>query len=118
MNYLVINNMRFHAFHGVMSNEGLVGGEYSVSFKIGYDFSEACSTDDISKAVDYGHIYELVKEEMKKPSRLIEHLAQRIQDRIVAEYPVILTMDISVTKYRPPIEGEMDSATIILSYAK
>lgn len=116
MNYLFINNMRFYAFHGVMANEGLVGGDYSVSFKIGYDFSKAAQTDDIESAIDYGYVYQLVKEEMNQPSRLIEHLAQRIQDRIVKVFPMIKTMETSVTKYNPPIEGVMDSATIVLNY--
>lgn len=117
MNYLHINNMRFHSFHGVMANEGIVGGEYSVSFKIGYDFSLAAQKDDIAGAIDYGYVYQLVKEEMKIKSQLIEHVAQRIQDRVLKAFPMILTMETAVTKYNPPIEGVLDSATVVLNYS-
>lgn len=108
--------MRFHAFHGVMESERLIGGTYLVSFKIGYDFTEAAQTDDIQKAIDYGVIYDMVKEEMKNPSCLIEHVAKRIQDRVVFHFPCIQELETMVSKLRPPFEGEMDSASVVLHF--
>lgn len=116
MNYLVLDNLRFHAFHGVMETENTVGGEYSVSFRIGYDFGQACETDDIQDAIDYGHLFLCVKEEMMQPSKLIEHLAKRIQDRVLNEFPQIRELTTRVTKHRPPVAGIMDGATIELKW--
>ncbi len=118
MNYLVIENMRYHAFHGVMSNENMIGGEYSVSFKIGYDFEKASLTDDIHAAIDYGYVYKLVEKEMKQSSQLIEHVAQRIQTSMLKNFPSIQSLETIVCKYNPPIEGVMDCAKIILNYNK
>ena len=110
--------MRFHAFHGVMTNENIIGGEYTVTLKIGYDFSTAAHTDDINAAIDYGNLYSLIQEEMKTNSRLIEHLAQRIQDAILSAYPQIISMETHVSKLNPPIEGEMEKASIQLNFTR
>lgn len=115
---LELENMRFHACHGVMSNERLVGGEYSVSFKIIYDFDKAQESDDMYDAIDYGNIYEIVKKEMMQPSKLIERVARRVQDAVLSAYPQIEKMETKVSKHRPPIEGILDCASVVLQYNK
>ncbi len=115
---LELENMRFHAYHGVMSNEQLVGGEYSVSFKILYDFDKAQESDDMYDAIDYGNIYEIVKKEMMQPSKLIERVARRVQDAVLSAYPQIEKMETKVSKHRPPIEGILDCASVVLRYNK
>lgn len=113
---LELENMLFHAYHGVMSNEQLVGGEYSVSFKILYDFDKAQVSDDMNDAIDYGNIYQIVKKEMMQSSKLIERVARRVQDAVLAAYPQIEKMETKVSKHRPPIEGVLNCASIILQY--
>jgi 7,8-dihydroneopterin aldolase/epimerase/oxygenase len=115
---LELENMRFYAFHGVMPNEQLVGGEYSVSFKIMYDFDKAQESDDMNDAIDYGNIYEIVRKELMQPSKLIERVARRVQDAVLSAYPQIEKMETKVSKHRPPIEGILDCASIILQYSK
>ncbi len=115
---LFLDNMRFHAFHGVMENERIVGGEYAVSLRIEYDFSAAQLTDDLQDAIDYGNVYALVAREMRTPSKLIEHLARRIQDAVLRAYPTIQSMETSVSKFHPPFEGEMDRAVVTIAYER
>lgn len=116
MNYLILDNLRFHAFHGVIPTENIIGGEYSVSFRIGYEYESACLTDDISQAIDYGKLFLYVKEEMAQPSQLIEHVARRIQDRVLKEFPDIKELQTKVSKHNPPVSGIMDSATVELNW--
>ena len=118
MNYLILNNLRFHAYHGVIPSENVVGGEYSVSFRIGYDFEVTSQTDDIKQAIDYGKLFLCVKEEMAYPSQLIEHVAKRIEQRVLREFPMILELQTRVSKHHPPVDGEMDSATVELNWNK
>lgn len=113
---LILENMRFHAFHGVMPIEQKIGGEYTVSLKICYDFSKAELSDDMNDAIDYSKVYELVKHEMLKPSKLIENVARRIQDSIIAHFSQINQLETSISKYNPPFEGIMDKATVALCY--
>ncbi len=115
---LELENMHFYAYHGVMPNEQLVGGEYSVSFKILYDFDKAQVSDDMNDAIDYGNIYLIVKKEMMQHSKLIERVARRVQDAVLSAYPQIEKMETKVSKHCPPIEGVLDCASIILRYSR
>lgn len=118
MNYLIVDDLRIHAFHGVIPTENIVGGEYSVSLKIGYDFSRAAQSDDINDAINYAEICDLIKREMMQPSKLIENVAWRIQEAIVAGYPMIETLETTVRKIHPPVPYQMAASAVVLHYEK
>ena len=76
---LILNEMRFHAYHGVMEQEGLVGGDYLVSISVEADLSKAVRTDSLAYTVNYADLYELVKHEMDIPSKLLEQVAKEFE---------------------------------------
>ncbi|MBP8935408.1 MAG: dihydroneopterin aldolase, partial [Prevotella sp.] len=51
--YITLKDLRFHAFHGVMPQERLTGNDYTVSLRIGYPFSDACLSDEVSDTLNY-----------------------------------------------------------------
>lgn len=107
-----LNNVRFHAFHGVLPQEQVVGNDYLVSLKLQYDFSEAMRSDELSGTLNYAQVYEVVAEEMAKSSRLLEHVAGRIAKRLFAEFPAIAQLKLSVTKLNPPMGADCDGAGV------
>lgn len=100
--------MRFYAYHGVLKEERIIGAWFEVSLEINYDSYEACSTDDIKFAVDYSKLSMLVEEEMKKESKLIEHVAKRISDKSLLDFPSIHWLNVTITKCKPPVKGELE----------
>ena len=78
------------------------------------DFTEAAKTDDLLKTVDYVVINKIVKEEMAVRSKLIEHVGQRITDRIKQEVNNVEALRVKVTKVCPPINGDVDNVAIII----
>ncbi len=118
MNYLILDNLQIFAYHGAIPTENIVGGEYSVSLKIGYDFSEAAQTDNLNAAINYAEICELIKLEMAKPSQLIENVAWRIQKAITTQYPQIESMRTSVRKIHPPVPFKMEASAVELNYER
>jgi 7,8-dihydroneopterin aldolase/epimerase/oxygenase len=114
MDFLVLNNLQFHAFHGVFEQEQLIGNTYFVDLKIGADFSKACETDLIEDTLDYTSIFHEVKEEMVKPCKLIEHLAENICRRLKKQFSKIQSVEIKLTKQNPPLRGQLESVSIIL----
>jgi len=46
---------------------------------------------------------------------LIEHVGQRIVDRLKKELVGIHSLDVKVIKHSPPINGDVDSVAIIIS---
>jgi len=109
-----LNKMKFYAFHGVMEQEQKVGNTFIVDLKLDVDLSKASETDDLSDTINYAEIYSIIKAEMEIPSKLLEHVAGRILQRIKTGFPIIEKIKICLAKERPPMGGEIESAAVIL----
>lgn len=109
-----VNGIKVYAFHGCLEEEGKIGGNYLVDVMLNTNFSIAAKTDDITQTIDYVDINKIVCEEMAIRSKLIEHVGQRIINRIKQEIKNIDFLKIKVTKICPPINGDVDNVAIII----
>lgn len=112
--YIHLHNVRFYAFHGVMEQERRVGGEFLVDMRVAVDMSEAMTTDDVSRTVNYAEVYELVKREMARPSALLEHVAGRICNALFQQFPLALSVQLTLTKLNPPMGADSEGASVEL----
>jgi dihydroneopterin aldolase len=115
MGQLVLEKMEFFAHHGHFSEEQTIGGRFTVDLVIDTDFSKAAETDNLEDGVDYSLVYEHVKEEMRKPSKLLEHLARRIADSVYTVSDRITKVTVTVSKLNPAIGGTMNKFSVIFS---
>lgn len=109
---IYLRNVRFHAFHGVLPLEGIVGNDYLVNLVLDYDFSSAMKTDDLQGTLNYAEVYQKVREEMTVPSKLLEHVAGRIAHRLFSDFPEIQKLQLSITKVNPPMSADSDGAGV------
>lgn len=109
---IYLRNVRFHAFHGVLPQEGIVGNDYLVNLVLDYDFSSAMKTDDLQGTLNYAEVYQKVREEMAVPSKLLEHVAGRIAHRLFSDFPEIQKLQLSITKVNPPMGSDSDGAGV------
>lgn len=109
---IYLRNVRFHAFHGVLAQEGIVGNDYLVNLVLDYDFSSALKTDDLQGTLNYAEVYQKVREEMAVPSKLLEHVAGRIAHRLFSDFPEIQKLQLSITKVNPPMGADSDGAGV------
>ena len=100
---LELNDMQFHAYHGALSQERIVGGQYRVSLRLHASFQTACCSDNLADTIDYAAIATAVKTEIDIPSNLIEHIVQRIGNRLLADFPQLDSIDVRLCKLHPPI---------------
>lgn len=110
--YIVLNDVRIHARHGVMPQETAVGGDFIVNLRVGYDFRQAMMTDNVTDTLSYADIYDMVKREMDKPSRLLEHVAGRIAKCLFDTWPDVSSLDMTITKLNPPMGAECGGAGV------
>jgi dihydroneopterin aldolase len=110
--YITLNDVRFHAFHGVLPQETAVGADFVVNLRLGYDISRAMQTDDVGDTLNYAEVYELVKHQMDVPSKLLEHVAGRIVDAVRKAYPAITSIDLELTKLNPPMGADCRGAGV------
>lgn len=109
---IYLRNVRFHAFHGVLPQEGIVGNDYLVNLVLDYDFSSAMQTDDLQGTLNYAEVYQKIREEMAVPSKLLEHVAGRIAHRLFSDSPEIQRLQLSITKVNPPMGADSDGAGV------
>ncbi|MBQ8152810.1 MAG: dihydroneopterin aldolase [Prevotella sp.] len=112
--YICLKEVRFHAFHGVMPQERRVGADFLLSLRVGYDFSKAMRTDEVGDTLNYAEVCRIVKEEMEKPSALLEHVAGRIADAIFRQFPDVRSIDLELTKQNPPMGADCEGAGVEL----
>ncbi len=114
MGVIKVENIRVFAYHGCLIEESKIGSDYRVDLKIKADLKKSSETDKLADTVDYVHLNKIVKEEMAIRSELLEHVAQRIIDRILDEIPMVKSTTVAVSKLNPPIGGDVEMVTIEL----
>jgi 7,8-dihydroneopterin aldolase/epimerase/oxygenase len=109
---ITLENMEFHAYHGCFQEERAVGTKYIVSVSVEVNIDNAILSDMLSDTVNYQAIYDIVKAEMAIPSNLIEHVCGRIKHAIKIQIPLIEKVEINLSKYNPPLGGQVEKVTI------
>ena len=110
--YVSLRRLRFRAYHGVLPQEGRVGGDYEVSIRVGYPLGRAMESDDVADTLNYAALYEVLKREMAVPSRLLERVAGRMAKAVVEAFPCVRSVDLWLTKLNPPMGADCDGAGV------
>ncbi len=114
--YILLNSVRLKAFHGVLPQERKVGGEYSVSLRVGYDISKAIITDNVADTLNYAALYDIVRKQMSLPSSLLEHVAGRIANSITEQFPQVESISLTIVKLNPPTGADSQGAGIEINW--
>ncbi|PIE87274.1 MAG: dihydroneopterin aldolase [Bacteroidetes bacterium] len=109
-----VNGIKSFAHHGCLPEETAIGGHYLIDVQMETNFSVAAIDDDLSKTIDYVAVNKIVEDEMEIPSKLIEHVGQRIVNRLKSELNGIDFVRVKVTKLSPPINGDVNNVAIII----
>ena len=112
--YVFLKNVRFRAFHGVLPQERLVGGDFLLNLRVGYPIEKGMESDEGEDTLNYAALFDLVRQEMNKPSQLLEHVAGRIVKTIMEAFPAVTSVDLELTKLNPPMGADSDGAGIFL----
>jgi dihydroneopterin aldolase len=112
MGIIKLKNIRTFSYHGCLVEESKIGSDYSVDLEIEADYSKSMQTDELADTVDYVHLNKIVREEMAIRSKLLEHVAHRIVQRVLNEIPSVTRTVVGVSKINPPIGGDVEAVTV------
>lgn len=113
-NCVEVTGIEVYAYHGCLSEEAVLGGKYIVDVELYTDFSVSSITDELADTIDYVQVRSIVVEEMGIRSKLIEHVAYRINKRFKESFPTLISTKIKVRKLNPPIEGVVKEVAVII----
>lgn len=114
--YIYLNNIKFHAFHGVSEMERNTGNNFIVSLRMAVPLEQCMQNDELIDTVNYADVYKIVRTEMMTPSKLIENVAWRIATAVCDAYPQITAVDVDVMKENPPMGALCDGAGVKIHY--
>lgn len=114
-NTIEIENMEFYSNHGCYREEKVVGNHFIVNLKMETSNSVAIKSDSIKDALNYQVAYEIVKDEMRQPSHLLEHVAGRILDKLFISLPLIESASVKVSKLNPPMGGKIEKVSVTIN---
>ena len=114
MSVISIEGMEFFAYHGCFKEEQIIGTKFNVDLFLETDTSVAEQSDNLTDTVNYLAVYQSVKDEMNTKSKLLEHVARRILNRVKQDFPSIVHARIKIKKLNPPLGGKMDFVSLEL----
>ncbi|GAA0872732.1 dihydroneopterin aldolase [Gangjinia marincola] len=118
MGKITLENIRVYTNHGCLTEEEKIGSDYRVDLSVQGNLSISAESDQLSDTIDYVHLNAIVKDEMAVRSKLLEHVAQRILDRIFKELILVQKATITVSKINPPLGGDVASVSVELTNSR
>lgn len=112
MGRIAISGMRFYAHHGCFGEERAIGTHFLVDLQLEVDTSAAEISDNIDDTVNYLKVYQVVKQEMERPSNLLEHVAHRVGEAVLSQFSDTKSVVVKMSKLNPPLGGQMESASV------
>ena len=108
-----INRLALYGYHGVIPQENKVGAKFYITLSINVEVSDdAIIKDQLSGTVSYASIIDSIRKEMTKPAALLEHLAYRMGQKLLADFGTIRSLSIRVDKENPPCGVNAESIGI------
>jgi dihydroneopterin aldolase len=112
---IALEGLEFHAYHGVYPHERDSGNWFEVDIAVETDFTKGAQKDELSGTVNYETLFSLIKEEMEKPSKLLETVAENIVNSVLEQLLPVEKIELKISKLNPPIGGKCRKATIFLT---
>jgi len=116
---VALEGMEFYAYHGFYDEEQVVGNRFVIDVYVETNISVAAATDDLYKTVNYETIYLVCKVEMRKTTKLIETVAQRILSRLSSQFgPKAQSITVRIRKMHPALGGKVECSFIEIDNKK
>ncbi len=112
MAQIALEGMRFYAHHGFYEEERVIGNDYVVDVYVDTVFTKAAVDDDLYQTINYETIYLICDAAMRKNSKLLEAVANRIALGIKHQFKFVNALKVRVKKLNPPLGGRVDAAFV------
>ncbi len=103
---IFIKGLSLHAHHGVMAHEAKVGQSFSIGLDPTIDLSAAANSDKVVDTVSYDKVVECASNVFcSQRFRLIEAAAGNVADAVLAQFPRVSAVAVTIHKPHAPISA-------------
>jgi len=111
---VALKDVKCFALHGFYPEEQLTGNHFIVDLEttflpIGFD-------DELAQTVNYEDLNQIILEEMRNTQKLLETVLNNIINKVIALYPFVERVEVSIKKLNPPMHGQVGHSFVQLSY--
>lgn len=109
MGKIIMRNLAFYGYHGVMKEENVLGQKFFFDIELTADIDKSTTSDDVQDTVHYGEAYETIKNIVEnKRFMLIEKLAGEIIRELFNNFAKVQEIKVLVKKPEAPVAGIYD----------
>jgi 7,8-dihydroneopterin aldolase/epimerase/oxygenase len=114
-----LKNMLFYGYHGDLAEENKLGQRFIVDLTLSLDIAEVARTDALDATVDYVAVHEVCRQLVEgEKVRMSETLAARIAEKLLAGFPRLTAVDVTVKKPSVPMKGVLDYVAVETSRSR
>lgn len=119
MDRIELKGMQFYGHHGLFQEEKKLGQKFVIDVTLHAALQVAGKSDDMDNAIDYGKVYEEVRNIVTGPPRnLIESVGEHIATSLLHKFSKVQKIEVSVKKPEAPIPGILDYAAVHLERSR
>lgn len=112
---IFIKGLALHAYHGVMPYEGKVGQTFTIDIALDIDLAAAARSDKVADTVSYDKVVECVGAAfVAQKFRLIEAAAGKVADAVLAGFPAVRKVEVTIHKPHAPIAATFSDVGVTL----
>lgn len=112
---IFVRGLALHAYHGVMPHEAKVGQTFMLDLDLEIDLSAAARSDKVIDTVSYDKVVECTAEAFcSERHRLIEAAAGCVADAMLAAFPRVRSVRVTIHKPHAPIAATFEDVGVAL----
>ena len=112
---IFIKGLTLHAYHGVMAHEAKVGQSFAIDLDLEIDLNDAARSDKVVDTVSYDKVVDCASEAFSSQRfRLIEAAAGRVADAVLATFPRVRSVRVTIHKPHAPIAATFSDVGVTL----
>ena len=116
---IFVTGVVIHARHGVMEHETEVGQRFVIDLELYTDLSEPSRTDRLSDTVSYANVVSTATEAFRGTNyKLLERAAGAVADAILAAFPRVRAVKVTVHKPHAPIAAIFEDVGVVLTRSR
>ena len=113
---IFVKGLALHAYHGVMQHEAKVGQTFKLDLALDIDLAEASRSDMLKHTVSYDLVVKTATEAFcSRRYRLVEAAAGAVADAVLARFPQVQRVRVTVHKPHAPIAATFDDVGVVIA---
>ena len=113
---IFITGLSLHAYHGVVPYEGKVGQTFTIDLELEIDLSAAVRSDKVADTVSYDQVAAVASTAFTAQKfRLIETAAGRVAEALLAKFPRLRAVRVTIHKPHAPIAATFSDVGVTVA---